>query len=186
MKRGALYSVCSLALLIWGCPKRQTAVRVVYAPAPPAAATPAPAEESGALVIEEPSPPEPEAVTPAEPASPQPTPRRRRPRTEPATTPEGTAEAVEPPSAEVPALEPRESPAQQATLRQQILDLQESLRQRTARLLRLKMTNEARKTLDDARTFLLQSEQALRDADLQRAHNLANKAALLVSALEQR
>jgi hypothetical protein len=48
------------------------------------------------------------------------------------------------------------------------------------------MSNEARKMLDDAGTFIRQSEQALRESDLLRARNLANKAALLVSALEQR
>jgi len=85
----------------------------------------------------------------------------------------------------VPALEPRGSPGQQTALRQQILDLQEHLRQRTARFDRLKLTSEARKTLDDARTFLAQSERAFLDGDLQRAHNLANKASLLVSALER-
>jgi len=144
-----------------------------------------PTEGSGALVIEEPSPPEPAEVAPAEPASPKPTPRRRRPRTEPPTTSESAPEAVEPPSAEVPALEPRESPGQQAALRRQILALQERLRQRIAQFDRLTLPSEARKTLDDARTFLAQSERAFLDGDLQRAHNLANKAALLVSALEQ-
>jgi hypothetical protein len=85
----------------------------------------------------------------------------------------------------VPALERRESPGQQTALRQQILDLQERLRQRAARFDRLSLSSEARKTLDDARTFLAQSERALLDGDLGRARNLANKASLLVSALEQ-
>jgi hypothetical protein len=173
-------------VLIWGCPKRQTTVRVVYAPAPPAAATPTPAGESRSLVIEEPPPPEPAEVAPAESGSPRPTPRRRRPlRTEPLVTTESAGEPVEPPPTEVPALEPRESPGRQTALRQQILDLQERLRQRAARLDRLKLPSEARKTLDDARTFLAQSERALLDGDLQRARNLADKASLLVSALEQ-
>lgn len=137
-------------------------------------------------MIEEPPPPEPAEVAPAESSSPKPTPRRRRPlRSEPPAATESATEPVEPPPAEVPALEPRESPGQQTALRQQILDLQERLRQRTARFDRLKLTGEARKTLDDARTFLAQSERALLDSDLQRARNLANKASLLVSALEQ-
>jgi len=174
-----------MALLIWGCPKRQTTVRVVYAPVPPAA-TPTPAAESGSLVIEEPPPPEPAEVAPAESPSPKPTPRRRRPlRTEPPAASESATEAAEPPTAEVPALEPRESPGQQTALRQQILGLQERLRQRAARFDRRKLTSEGRKMLDDTRTFLAQSERALLDGDLQRARNLANKAALLVSALEQ-
>jgi hypothetical protein len=101
------------------------------------------------------------------------------------TASETTTEPVEPLPAEVPALEPRESPGQQTALRQQILDLQGRLRQRTARFDRLRLSSEARKTLDDARTFLAQSERALLDGDLGRARNLANKASLLVSALEQ-
>jgi hypothetical protein len=52
-------------------------------------------------------------------------------------------------------------------------------------LQRGKLTGATRRTLEDARTFLAQSEKALSDDDLQRARNLANKAALLVSALEQ-
>jgi len=160
-------------------------VRVVYAPAPPAASTPTPAEESGSLIVEEPLPPEPAEVTPAESSSPRLPPRRRRPRTELPTTSESAAEPIEPPPAEVPALERRESPGQQTALRQQILDLQERLRQRAARFDRLSLSSEARKTLDDARTFLAQSERALLDGDLGRARNLANKASLLVSALEQ-
>jgi len=175
-----------VALLIWGCPKRQTSTRVIYAPAPPPAATPAPAGESGTLVIEAPAPPEPAEVTPAETSTPKPAPRRRRPpRSEPPAATESVTEPAEPPTAEVPALEPRESPGQQATLRQEILSLQERLRRRIVQLERGKLTGATRRILDDARTFLAQSEKALGDDDLQRARNLANKAALLVSALEQ-
>jgi hypothetical protein len=138
------------------------------------------------LVIEAPAPPEPAEVTPAEPSTPKPAPRRRRPpRSEPPAATESVTEPAEPPTAEVPALEPRESPGQQATLRQEILSLQEHLRRRIVQLERGKLTGAARRTLDDARTFLAQSEKALSDDDLQRARNLANKAALLVSALEQ-
>lgn len=179
MRREAFSSVCGFALLIWGCPKRQTTVRVVYVPTPPPAAAPAPAEASETLVIEEPVPLEPAEVSPAETPAPKPAPRRRVLHPEP---PESALEPVEPP-AEVPPLEPRESPEQQAALRHQIGRLQERLKQRVAQLNRLKLANSARRTLDDARTFLAQSEQALKNDDLQRALNLANKASLLVSAL---
>ncbi|MCJ7502835.1 MAG: hypothetical protein MUP80_07230, partial [Acidobacteriia bacterium] len=104
---------------------------------------------------------------------------------EPPAATESVTEPAEPPTAEVPALEPRESPGQQATLRQEILSLQERLRRRIVQLERGKLTGATRRILDDARTFLAQSEKALGDDDLQRARNLANKAALLVSALEQ-
>lgn len=160
-------------------------MRVVYAPAPPVASAAKPAEESGSLVVEEPLPPEPAEVAPTESSSPRTAPRRRRPRTETPAASETTTEAVEPLPVEVPTLEPRGSPEQQTALRQQILDLQERLRQRSARFDRLRLSSQARKTLDDARTFLAQSERALLDGDLGRAHNLANKASLLVSALEQ-
>jgi hypothetical protein len=41
-----------------------------------------------------------------------------------------------------------------------------------------------RRTLEDARTFFTQSEHALAAGDLLRARNLANKASLLLDALE--
>jgi len=94
-------------------------------------------------------------------------------------------EPEEPLPAEVPALEPRESPAQQAALRRQIQGLQESLRQRLGRLENVRMGTSARRTRDDARTFLMHSQEALEKGDLQRALNLAQKAELLVVDLEQ-
>lgn len=112
-------------------------------------------------------------------------PRRRAPRPEPSATAETAPEPVEPVPAEVPALEPRESPAEQAALRHQILRLQENVHQHVAQLERLNLVGSDRRTLEDARTFLAQSERALADGDLQRAFNLARKASLLVSALEQ-
>ncbi|MBZ5545285.1 MAG: hypothetical protein LAO07_16660 [Acidobacteriia bacterium] len=189
MFRVRLYSVCGLALLIWGCQKRPTASRVVYVPAPPPAATPAPSGDSGALVIEEPQPPE-EAIEPT-PATeaPSPKPIRRRPRpqrSDTSTSPTDIAPGPEEPaSTEVPALEAREAPAQQVALRQQIVGLQQDLRRRAGPLERRNLSAGDRKTFEDARMFLAQSERALADGDLQRALNLAQKAALLVSALDQ-
>jgi hypothetical protein len=189
MFRARLYSVCGVALLIWGCQKRPTASRVVYVPAPPPAATPAPSADTGTLVIEEPQPLE-ETAEPApapETPEPKPVPRRRRPaRTDAASSPvETPPEPEEPALTEVPALEAREAPAQQVALRQQIVSLQQDLQRRTGQLEHRSLSAGDRKTFEDARTFLTQSERALADGDLQRALNLAQKASLLVSALPQ-
>lgn len=136
-------------------------------------------------MIEEPAPLEPEQAAPVETTEPETTPAHRRRRTAPPPLTEpAEAEPEEPPPAEVPALEPRETPEQQVALRTQILRLQGSLRQRTGRLENLRLGSRGRKTRDDARTFLLQSQQALEKGDLQRALNLAQKAELLVSDLE--
>jgi hypothetical protein len=174
-------------MLIWGCPKRQTAPRIIYTPAPPAPAQTAASPSGEAIVIEEPAPAETaEPAAPEEPVAPKPAPRRRAPsRTSTPATADTAPEADEPAPAEVPALEPREAPGQQVALRQQILRLQERLRPRIEQLGRQVSASEDRRMLDDARSFFAQSERALSDGDLQRALNLARKTSLLVSALEQ-
>ncbi len=177
-----------MALLIGGCPRRQTAPRVIYVPPPPPSAAPAPAEKTEVLVIEEPAPPEPAEVTPTEPPPPRPTRRRRRLiRSEPpaAAEPAPAPSETSPLTAEVPALAPRESPEQGVALRRQILALEQSVGQRIAQLSRTGLAGADRKTLEDARTFLTQSEKALEGGDLQRSLTLARKANLLVAALEQ-
>jgi len=179
---------CSLALFIGGCPKRQAPSRIVYVPSPAPAATQASAAAAPSMVIEEPAPPEePPAPSPQPTAQPEPARRpRRRLRTEPpAAAAETTPEATEPPTPQVPSLEPRESSAQETALRRQIQGLQDDVRQRIAKLSRAGLSGADRKTLDDARTFFAQSTRALEEADLQRALNLARKASLLVSALER-
>jgi Leucine-rich repeat (LRR) protein len=85
----------------------------------------------------------------------------------------------------VPALEPRETSAQESALRRQIQALQEDVRGRLSRINEVKLTPDDRRTLEDARTFFVQSNHALEEGDLQRALNLARKASLLVAALEQ-
>jgi outer membrane biosynthesis protein TonB len=173
---------------MWGCPKRQTTRRLIYVPQPPPAAT-APEQGEGSLVIQEPPPPPPEIVEEAPTEEvPAEKPVRRRPRPARAGVPtpaEVGSELDEAPPAEVPALEPRESPAQEVALRQRLAGLQGRLEQRITALDRSSLDAGARKILDDARTFLTQSQRALADGDLQRALNLAHKASLLVSALER-
>ncbi len=181
-------SVCALVLWFGGCPRRQgPASVVVYVPAQAVAPT-ATANPSEVMVIEEPAPPPAPEVTPP-PASPQPPTHPRPTHHAPAaaasepddTTPPDTPET---PPAEVPALEPQESSAQEIALRDEVLRLQESVRQRMSRLNPARLSANERKTLDDASTFLSQSVRASESGDFQRAFNLARKASLLVAALE--
>jgi outer membrane biosynthesis protein TonB len=185
LKRELLSSACGLALFIGGCLKRQAPPRIIYVAAPPAAAAPASSAPPESLVIEEPAPPPPpgEKVAAPEPSPPPPpiTRRRRTLRTEP--PPE--AETPEAPAAEVPALEPHETSAQESALRGQIQSLQEDVRQRLGKVNEAGLSYTDRKTLEDARAFFAQSGRALQEGDLQRALTLARKASLLVSALEQ-
>ncbi len=195
VKHEALVSICGLALLIGACPKRQTTPRIVYVPAPPPAtssAASAPTENQPTMVIEEPAPPSPPEETVATPSQEErPAPRRRRvlrtetPRSSDETLSESAGETPEAPPAQVPALEPRESSAQESTLRRETVETQIEVRQRLARINDAQLTPPDRKTLDDARGFLGQSERALQEGDLQRALVLARKAALLATALEQ-
>ena len=88
----------------------------------------------------------------------------------------------ETPPADVPALEPRESTAQQSAQRQQIIDMLGRIRSRIAQLKQAKLGEADRRSLDDAQMFLEQSQRALESNDLTRALNLARKASLLVNA----
>ncbi len=139
------------------------------------------------MVIEEPAPPEPEETLPSQ--TPEPTAHRGRRRPAHEETPAAPVDATEPetpepPPTPLPALEPRESTAREASLRQQIQRLHEDVRLRVARLNQARLSANERKTLEDARTFFAQSERALASGDLERALNLARKASLLVTALE--
>lgn len=181
------------ALLIWypGCPKRQESKGiVVYVPAPvPAPAAQPPEAEPKVLVIQEPAPPPPEPEEAEEPPTPEQS-------TAPADSEikhvrkhpseETTAEPVVPvaPPAEVPALEPRQSSAQENELRHQFQNLDQDFRDRLARLNPDKLSPNDQKTLQDARTFFAQATEAMESGDLPRALNLARKAGLLLAAVE--
>ncbi|MHB8655250.1 MAG: hypothetical protein ACYDA9_15375 [Terriglobia bacterium] len=192
MRRDTLFTSVSLALLLCGCPNRQTTPHVVYVPSPPPAVTIPRSESSGNLVIEEPAPPEPQEVpvevSPQESKNQKPATRPRR-RALPSETPVEAQPAPEnadrsaPP---VPALQPRESPQQQTELQNKVLQLQHSVKARIAALERTQMANIDRRTLNGARMFVAQSDRALKSGDQQRAFNLARKASLLVDALEQK
>jgi hypothetical protein len=192
------FAVFFATFLIGGCAKRQTGPRVVYVPAPPPAASPAsgqasnaPSGSQGTWVIEEPAPPPPPPVETEEAPAPAPAPApvvRRPRRTRPEETPEGNEVPTPDPNqpaitGETPQLEPRSSPASRdallarhAALEQRIKSIEHSL----------KFTAVDRRTLQDARGFLFQSERALQAGDMLRAEQLAEKASLLLAALEQR
>ncbi len=181
---------CSLALLIGGCPKRQTSPRIVYVASPPPAAMQAPGPENPpVIVIEEPPPPEPAVITPPPetPAPKEAAPQRHRVqhREQTSSTPESAPGTDEEPSPPVPSLAPQESSSDQLTQRREIQGLQDDVQKRIAKLSAADLSAVDRKTLEDAKAFVAQSTQALNEADLQRALMLARKASLLVSALEK-
>lgn len=194
MTREAIPSYLCLALLLGGCPKRQTGPNVVYVPPspPPAGAASAPTQSGGTMVVQEPAPPEPEAkpaeVTRQEPVGTKPAARvRRRPAaTEAPVDGETPTDNQDQPAAQVPALEPLESPQQQNELRNKAVEITQSVKARIARLEQAHGANLDHNTLDGARMFLAQSQRALDDGDLQRAYNLARKASLSVDGLEQK
>jgi outer membrane biosynthesis protein TonB len=148
-----------------------------------------------ALVIEEPPPspaPEPIAVPAPAPATPvvQTPKRRTRPRTEPHDTEEQAepTDSLTPASpAEVPSLEPQSDPRQDEGLRNQLQARENEIKRRITELEKnTDLSTTERRTLTDAASFWTQSVAALRDHDLLRARELAQKAALLLTALEKR
>jgi hypothetical protein len=188
VKSEPLLPVVALALLAGACPKRQTTARLVYVPTPAAAASSDSQTPTEAMIVAEPAPPEP-APEPAQadhapqPAVAKPPVRQRRPVR--AESPSTVDEAAAPPVAEVPPLEPRATSEQQERLRGAITGLQTATKQRISRLDQKTLAEGDHKTLDDAGRFLAESERALAEGDLQRSHNLAHKASLLVDAVER-
>jgi hypothetical protein len=190
LQRRFASSICALLLLFGGCPKRKGAKYVVvYVPAPAPAATQtatAPAAAgSQVLQIEEPAPPpKPEPEEAAPPPPPEPTVHRPQVTRHAPKTAGGSDEAPEEPPAEVPALEPRESSAQETELRRQYLNLQRDIGQRLERLRGARLSPSDRRTLEDARAFYAQATHAMASGDLPRALTLARKASLLLAALQ--
>ncbi len=74
---------------------------------------------------------------------------------------------------------------QKTALQQQIGALKEGIQLRISRLSRLGLSSEDRRALNDARRFLSQSDTAVKQGDLQQSLKLAEKADLLVSAVEK-
>ena len=173
----------------------------MYVPAPPPAANPAagaPTQSSSVVsdaqatwVIEEPTPPPPPPVETEEAPPPAPAPapvvrrpRRTRPETQETEEVAPAADSNQPGLAgETPQLEPRSSPATREEIRKRHGELEARMRNIESGQ---KFSAVDRRTLEDARGFLLQSERALQAGDMLRAEQLAQKASLLLAALEQK
>ena len=206
-----------LALLIGGCPKRQTVPRVVYVQPPPAASSTGVSNQPGgtvahktsadanqadasagsmeALVIEEPSPPPPPApVTepaPAAAAPAAPAPRHKaRPRTDSHDTEEAAdaTDSVTPASpSEMPSLQPMSNAGQNDGLESRLRAQDDDIKRRISELDKNPgLSDTERRTLKDATSFWSQSVAAVQEHDLLKAQELAQKASLLLAALEKR
>jgi hypothetical protein len=160
-------------------------MRLVYLPARPPATSPVPAPDSGTLVIEEPAKPELEKLPLAEPSellnTPLPTPPSPRKATSVSSSPADSSpegSLVEPPP-----LEPANNPGQGR--RQQLEKTQEDIDSSIKRFVPTRLSEPERQTLGEANAFLDQSKAALNEGDLPRAEKLADKARLLIMALEK-
>jgi hypothetical protein len=190
LKIARLSIIAGILLTFVSCARRQTTVRLVYAPAPPPAPSSTAAEQSKVLIIQEPAPPQPEAA-PSKPQEtppvvsegPKPMPSRKVDRSETVDSSPPKPEVLPPPNA--PQLEPLSSMQQKTALQQQIGALKEGIQLRISRLSRLGLSSEDRRALNDARRFLSQSDTAVKQGDLQQSLKLAEKADLLVSAVEK-
>lgn len=81
---------------------------------------------------------------------------------------------------------PSLEPAEQASSENEVRALQEGLRRRIDGIQNGSSTSTDRQTLEDARSFVSQSEGALKVHDLLKAKELAEKARLLLDALGRR
>lgn len=176
-----------------GCPKRQTTLRLVYAPPPPEAPAPAPssAKQTGAIVIEAPPPPQPAAAQPKKVEAPTTVevPEAQPQHHEAVHDAKADANSAPTPpatSAAAPPLEPPTSTEEQVALEARVLGLKQDLRRRITQLSHLSLSGDDRKALQDARQFLSQTDQAMKQGDLQQSLNLAQKADLLIQAVEKR
>ena len=169
------------------CFQRQTVrPRLVYqqvSPPPPAAA---PADAESVLVIQEPPPATvapPMTQTPVLPPPPVVVPRQPHQRSAGHDTDDAPAQtnaAAPNRFTEAPPLVSITEPVSDAGVHAQLQKLNDEMEH-----LRngFSLSPTERRTLEDARTFLRQSEQALADHDVLRANELAKKAALLLAAV---
>lgn len=146
------------------------------------------------MLIQEPPPPQHSTPTPRhEQKPPAAAPQSKPPAAEqpqPVHT-DANAKTPEPelpsaPASATPQLEPLSTVHQKATLQQQINSLKSVVELRIGRLDHLDLSGEDRKALQDARNFLAQSATATKQGDLQQSLNLAQKADLLVAAVEKK
>jgi hypothetical protein len=184
------------ALLIGGCPKRQTTPRIVYVQPPPAAtqasASAAANASAGTLTIQEPETETADEVsTPAPQTTPAPPPATARKSKPPRAASRDTGEKPPPENNQpVPEsqpaplqLQPQGGDVQEAVISRRLDELEaevEDLRHRTG------LSLDQQRAANDAAAFRNQALDALRQHDLLRAKQLTDKAALLINAvLEQ-
>ena len=135
------------------------------------------------MVIEVPQPPPPPQVAPPAPVlapEPEPEPPKRALHNSHARPNEAPPEE-EP--ADIPTLELGGTSNQDTALHDQVVKLQQEVRQRIGQVQESRLSRTERNTLSGARTFLEQSMRALQHSDMRRAFNLAYKANLLAEAL---
>lgn len=143
-------------------------------------------------MIEAPAPPATVSTTPkTDDAASNPAPalpRQRRTIQPEAGSANAEAEATtpEPGPTNAPALLPERSAQQQIDLEKEVAGLRGSVRQRIASLSELRLSTEDRKAVQDAWLFLGEADQAMHENNLQQALNLAQKADVLISAVEKR
>jgi hypothetical protein len=87
----------------------------------------------------------------------------------------------------VPSLEPQSDAGQQEGVQNQLQTQEDAMKLRIDELDKnADLSTTERRTLKDAKSFWSQAVAALRDHDLLRAQELAQKASLLLAALERR
>jgi hypothetical protein len=141
------------------------------------------------MVIEKPAPAQPSVAETKPQAAPEPVKESPPPPAQPVARKEVPAPPIavpQPATAGAPQLEPADSSQQKASIQRHVNILQRGIEARIKRLSRLSLAGADRKTLEDARTFIAQSEDAKKSGDLSQASNLAQKADLLVQAIEKR
>ena len=180
-----------LVFLFGGCPKRQTTPRVVYVQQAPSVSLPASSTAQAGnetLTIQEPAATPVAESTPTVSAAPPP------PAPQSAKKPKNVKpvrDSSEKVTAEVPApaqdteaplqLEPQGSEVQALEIGKHVEDLSAELADLGRRT---DLTEDQYRTINDALTFCTQSRNALSQHDLLRANQLAQKADLLIKAVQ--
>jgi hypothetical protein len=185
------------ALLIGGCPKRQTGPHIVYVQPPSAVSTAKQGLKTQEMLTIDAPPPAPAAARPTQQTAVSSAPQNAPATHNKTTVPRGDAKATPatpepaPPADATPAADtaqaPLLEPASPDSSEEQIRVQESDVRHRIDSLSSANYSTAAdRQILEDAKSFVAQSEQALKAHDLLRAQELAEKAGLLLGALEQR
>jgi hypothetical protein len=177
-----------LLLGLAGCAKRQSNIRLVYVPSQPPAASGS-AQQGGVVVIQKPAPAQPSVAETKPERVPEPvkeSPPTHEQRVARKEIPTPPTVNPKPATSDAPPLEPANISQEQASIQRSVNMLEQGVQARINRLSRQRLAGADRKTLEDARTFIAQSEDAKKRGDLSQASNLVQKADLLVQAVEKR